>query len=116
MARPKSKKELLDLSTRFFLRFMDQVDGIYTEHGDADFPAGTMNRNMKDVMAHVHEWHNLMIAWYNIGMSGEKLKMPKEGYTWKTVPALNKVILETYKEESFFWSSLRSAEMANSSG
>ena len=34
---------------------------------------------------------------YKVGMSGEKPAMPSKGYTWKTVPKLNKWIWEKYQ-------------------
>ena len=68
---------------------------------NAEFPKGHLNRNVKDVLAHVHEWHNMMIDWYDAGMAGIKPDMPKKGFTWRTLPALNRIIWETYKDEKF---------------
>ncbi|MEL7341116.1 MAG: ClbS/DfsB family four-helix bundle protein, partial [Bacteroidota bacterium] len=56
----------------------------------------TMNRNIRDVLGHLHHWHKLMVSWYEIGMRGEKPEMPAPGYTWKTVPALNREIHQMY--------------------
>lgn len=35
-----------------------------------------------------------MLGWYKVGMKGEKPTLPAEGYTWKTLPDLNKKIWE----------------------
>ncbi|MBK7638470.1 MAG: ClbS/DfsB family four-helix bundle protein [Saprospiraceae bacterium] len=35
-----------------------------------------MNRNIKDVLAHLHQWHVMMIGWYDCGMKGEKPDIP----------------------------------------
>ena len=59
-----------------------------------EFPQGTLNRNIKDVLAHLHQWHLMMLVWYKIGMKGEKPDMPAKGYTWQTLPDLNKKIWE----------------------
>ena len=41
----------------------------------------------------------MTLGWYEVGMKGEKPKMPAEGYTWKTLPDLNKRIQEQYENE-----------------
>jgi len=101
MARPKSKIELQQLSASNFKKLMDQVDGMPPNDRNAEFPEGYLNRNIKDVLAHLHEWHNMMIMWYNQGMKGQKPDIPKKGYTWKTTPALNQEIWNQYKDDSF---------------
>ncbi len=40
-----------------------------------------MNRNISDVLAHLHQWHNIMKEWYDAGMTEVKAPMPAEGYT-----------------------------------
>jgi hypothetical protein len=39
----------------------------------------------------------MMLEWYEIGMKDKKPEMPAKGYTWKTVPELNRKILEKYR-------------------
>lgn len=98
MPRPKNKEELLKLSRQNYLKLNDYIDSFSDEEKHADFPEGTMNRNVRDVLAHLHEWHLMFLEWYNVGMQNEKPAMPAKGFTWKTLPELNKKILESYKE------------------
>jgi len=100
MARPKNKTELLNLGKRNFELLMDFIGGFSKEDQNTDFPDGTMNRNIRDVLMHLHHWHLMMFDWYKIGMKGEKPDMPAKGYTWKTTPALNRWIWEKYKGTS----------------
>ncbi len=100
MPRPKTKQELVDLSQKNFQRLTDFIDSLTPEEQEKEFPKGTMNRNIKDVLAHLHHWHLMMLDWYEVGMSGEKPEMPAKGYTWKTVPDLNRVIWEKYRNEN----------------
>ncbi|WP_375583237.1 ClbS/DfsB family four-helix bundle protein [Cyclobacterium xiamenense] len=100
MARPTSKTELLDLSRRNFELLMDFIGSLTEKEQHSDFPKGTMNRNIRDVLMHLHHWHLLMIDWYTIGMNGEKPDIPAKGYTWKTLPELNSWIRERYKDTS----------------
>lgn len=96
MSRPKTKTELLELGKLNFDKLMNYVDGFSEEEQNKEFPEGTMNRNIRDVLAHLHHWHLMMMEWYQVGMSGKKPKMPAKGYTWKTTPDLNRWIWEEY--------------------
>lgn len=98
MGRPKNKKELLDSSRENFEKLYDFIDQMDKSEKNKDFPPGTMNRNNRDVLMHLHHWHLMMMDWYNTGMAGNKPEMPAKGYTWKTTPDLNKWIWEKYKK------------------
>lgn len=97
MPRPDNKKDLLTLSQKNFKDLNDFVDSFAEEDQNKEFSEGTMNRNFRDVLAHLHHWHLMMIEWYTIGMKGDKPEMPAKGYTWKTTPELNRKIWETYR-------------------
>jgi len=96
MPRPKSKEELLDLSEANFNKLNEFIDNLPQEKREAEFHPGTMNRNIRDVLAHLYEWHLMMEKWYTEGTKGEKPAIPAEGYTWKTTPELNRKIWEKY--------------------
>ncbi|MET2983824.1 ClbS/DfsB family four-helix bundle protein [Aureibaculum conchae] len=98
MPRPKTKAELLDLSQKNFRKLNDFVDSFSDQEQHTDFPKGTLNRNIRDVLAHLHHWHLMFLDWYKVGMSGENPDMPAKGYTWKTLPDLNRVIFEKYQD------------------
>lgn len=97
MPRPKTKAELLDLSQKNYEKLIDFVDSFSDQDKNTDFPKGTLNRNIRDVLAHLHHWHLMLTEWYKVGMNDEKPVMPAKGYTWKTLPDLNKVIFEKYQ-------------------
>lgn len=96
MSRPKSKDELLALSAANFERLNNYIDSLTPIAQAADFPPGTMNRNIRDVLAHLSHWHDMMLEWYAVGIAGKKPDMPAKGYTWKTTPQLNRKIWEQY--------------------
>jgi len=97
MPKPKSKKELLELSKLNYKRLLELVNSYSKSDVKKEFPAGTLNRNIKDVLAHLHEWHIMLLGWYDIGMNGEKPEMPAKGYTWTNLPELNKKIWQDYQ-------------------
>lgn len=96
--RPKTKTELLTLSQKNYDRLIELIDQMNKQEQLTDFAPGTMNRNIRDVIAHLHHWHLMMLNWYTIGMKGEKPAMPAKGYSWKTVPAFNQWIWEKYNK------------------
>lgn len=98
MPRPKNKAELLDLSKKNFESLMRFIESMSQQEQNLEFPEGTMNRNIRDVLMHLHHWHLMMLVWYTIGMKGERPEMPAKGYTWKTIPELNKWIWEKYSD------------------
>jgi len=97
MPRPKSKDELLALSQSNYKKLIELVDSYSSEEVNKTFPEGMLNRNIRDILTHLHEWHLMMLEWHKIGMTGEKPDMPAKGYTWKTLPDLNKKIWENYQ-------------------
>ncbi|MDR9365005.1 MAG: ClbS/DfsB family four-helix bundle protein [Balneolaceae bacterium] len=98
MPRPKTKEQLLKLSRKNYKKLNDLINSFPAEEQRADFPEGTMNRNISDVLAHLHHWHLMFLDWYYVGMKDEKPEMPATGYSWKSLPDLNKKIWEDYKD------------------
>ncbi|UZR97489.1 ClbS/DfsB family four-helix bundle protein [Chondrinema litorale] len=96
MPRPKNKEELLQIGIENAKNLNDLIDSIPESERDKEFSKGTLNRNIRDVMAHLYHWHLMMLNWYKIGMAGKKPEMPAPGYTWKTVPELNTAINKKY--------------------
>ncbi|GAB3001143.1 ClbS/DfsB family four-helix bundle protein [uncultured Cyclobacterium sp.] len=97
MPRPQSKDELIFLSQKNFDKLMDEVNAYPDEKRTLTFPPPTLNRNIKDVLAHLHRWHLMMLEWYRVGMKGQQPNIPAKGYTWKTLPELNRKIQEENK-------------------
>lgn len=100
MAKPTNKADLLKSSNSNYLQLNEFIDSLNENQKKQEFPQGTMNRNIRDVLAHVHHWHMMFFEWYNTGMKGLKPSMPAKGYTWKETPQLNKLIWENYQAKN----------------
>lgn len=98
MPRPKTKTELMKLSQQNYDKLINFIHQYSETEQQQDFPEGTMNRNIRDVLGHLHHWHLMLLEWHNVGMTGEKPEMPAKGYTWKMSSALNRWIWEKYNE------------------
>ncbi len=100
MPKPTTKDELLVQSQKSYKDLLDLINSFPKSDLTKEFPDGTLNRNIRDVLAHLHQWHLFFSAWYKVGMKGEKPDMPAKGYTWQTLPALNIEVRDRYKDES----------------
>lgn len=84
MPRPQTKTELVHLADANYHKLGAFIESLSPEEQNGDFPEGTMNRNIADVIFHLHEWHNLLLGWHRISALGQKPEMPAKSYTWKT--------------------------------
>lgn len=97
MPRATTKEALLTQAKVNYALIQSCLNELTVSELEGDFPFTALNRNVRDVLCHLHEWQNMLLQWYNIGMNGEKPSMPKEGYTWKETPALNRAIWQQYQ-------------------
>lgn len=98
MAKAKNKEELLIQVEDYYTKMIALIHTFTEEQKTAEFPFPTMNRNIRDLLAHVYEWQLMLEKWYEVGMTGEKPEIPAPGYTWKTTPELNRLIHEKYSQ------------------
>ncbi len=102
MPRPTNKNELIDLSTGNFNKMFELINSFEKEEIlNGKIPFEDRDKNMRDILAHLHHWHLMMLEWYEVGMSGEKPDMPAKGYTWKTTANLNQEIWKKYQQTEY---------------
>ncbi|MHA2028313.1 MAG: ClbS/DfsB family four-helix bundle protein [Candidatus Kariarchaeaceae archaeon] len=59
---------------------------------------GVLNKwSIKDILAHLHEWHNMLDLWHNIGIEGKTPETPLPGYKWNQLREVNEIIYQKYK-------------------
>lgn len=100
MPRSTNKAELLELGDINLLKLIDFIDNLPEEFKVKEFDNEELNdrdKTLADIICHLHEWHNMMMNWYQIGMSGKKPSIPAEDVTWQTLPILNRRIYAQYK-------------------
>ena len=101
MPRPKTKEELLRQGSENFEKILSFLETLSEEELHGTFPFDSRDRNIRDILAHLHHWHLMMMDWHKVGMTGEKPNMPAKGYTWKTTADLNQVIWGKYQETNY---------------
>jgi hypothetical protein len=100
MPRPTTKKDLLNLANENLEKLMDFVESIPNEYLENEYPLNERDKTISDVLCHLYEWHCMMERWYNDGIHGKDPIIPAVGYTWKTLPAMNREIWEKYQNTS----------------
>lgn len=56
--------------------------------------------SVKDVLAHLYEWEQMVLGWLATSEQGEMPHVPAKGYKWNQLPALNEQIYQQYKDWS----------------
>jgi hypothetical protein len=92
MPRPTTKRLLLSQSRDRYAALNAHIEDLPKEDRERTFRPGTMNRNVRDVLGHLHHWHTLLLEWYAVGMDGGSPAMPAPGYTWAATRELNRTI------------------------
>lgn len=96
MPVPTSKDELLQQSHDNFIKLKSLLESQDEFVLSRTFSTEFLNRNVRDVLAHLHHWHVLFLEWYHNGMLGIQVPMPAAGYSWKDTPQLNQWIQKKY--------------------
>jgi len=98
MARPTTKDELIVAANGNFKKLWDMIGSMSGEKQSATFNFEDRDKNLRDVLIHLYEWHQMLKVWYDEGtLRGGMPDVPGKGYTWKTLPDLNMKIWERYQ-------------------
>ena len=97
MPRPTNKADLLAAAESEFNRLWNAVDLVGDEHREVS--GACDDWSVKDLLAHLHAWHEMAIGWEKAGVVGGTPTIPAEGYTFAETPALNQAIYERTKDD-----------------
>lgn len=90
MARPIDKKSLLILSHTNYQKLISLIDSIPMSKQQENFSFEDRDKNIRDVLIHLYEWHQLYLNWVKQNtQSKEIFPLLPEPYNWKTYPLMN---------------------------
>jgi hypothetical protein len=98
MARAKNKAELIKSANENFNKMWDMVNTLTETQTVAKFNFGAeagkeahwgRDKNIRDILIHLYEWHTLLIEFINANMKGENKPFLTAPYTWKTYGEMN---------------------------
>lgn len=99
MPRPTTKPDLMYAANDQFDKLWKLTDSMTEEEQNAIFLFEDRDRNLRDVLIHLYEWHKMVESWHRIGtLEGGRPDVPGKGYTWKTLPDLNWEIWKKYQK------------------
>jgi hypothetical protein len=99
MSRATTKADLEIAANEQFDKLWKLIDTMGDEQQNTTFAdemaaAGkeahwSRDKNLRDVLVHLYEWHKLLLNWVNANRNGEAKPFLPQPYNWKTYPAMN---------------------------
>lgn len=112
MPKPTTKDELLVAATTQFDKLSKLIDSMTADEQNADFcfeikekdkeAHWKRDRNLRDVLIHLYEWHQLLINWVKANQNSNNIVsfLPKP-YTWKNYGGMNTAFWENHQATSY---------------
>jgi len=110
MPRPRNKEDLLTAAEENFEQLNKLIDSLTKKELSTpfDFSADEKkteahwkrDKNLRDVLVHLYEWHQLMIHFVDENLKGNNVKFLPKIYTWRTTALLNQVFWEKHQGTS----------------
>jgi hypothetical protein len=95
MPRPTTKKQLLDATAVEWNALEQLLAGL--SPAQMTQPGVVGDWSVKDVLAHVLEWQQMLIGWHSAGLKGKVPVTPSEKFNWAQLPQLNQQIYEKHR-------------------
>ena len=96
MPRPTSKTDLLAAIEKERGALEAYLETLAPEQMTAPGIMGEWS--VKDVLAHLIEWEQMVLSWHAAGLRGEIPELPAPGFKWNQTPALNQQIFEKHRD------------------
>ena len=107
MARPTTKKDLLEKAKTNFEKLWQVIDAMTKSALSSEFDFSDdlkkkethwkRDKNLRDVLTHLHEWHLLLLNWIASNLAGNKSPFLPEPYNWKTYGEMNYALWEKHQ-------------------
>lgn len=111
MARPTTKEDLLLVSDTQFNKLMTLLDGLTDEEINGSFDWSNQkigkeahwsrDKNIKDVLIHLYEWHQLYIHWIDNNLNGETSPFLPSPYNWRSYGEMNEQFTKEHESTSY---------------
>ncbi|MDR3263409.1 MAG: ClbS/DfsB family four-helix bundle protein [Clostridiales bacterium] len=98
MARATTKADLIKTANGNFDRLFGLIETMSETEQNATFKFGAeagkeahwgRDKNIRDVLIHLYEWHRLLLKWIEANTKGESKPFLPEPYNWKTYGQMN---------------------------
>ncbi len=110
MSRPTTKDELMKAAAENYAKLNELISSLTEEQlaTPFDFSADVKkkeahwrrDKNLRDVLVHLYEWHMLLLNWVEANENGESKPFLPEPYNWKTYGEMNVKLWEKHQSTS----------------
>ncbi|MCL3781434.1 ClbS/DfsB family four-helix bundle protein [Prolixibacteraceae bacterium JC049] len=107
MARPTTKEALIETANSNFDKLWQIIDSMSDQALNTEFDFSSdikkkeahwqRDKNIRDILVHLYEWHQLLLNWVNSNTNGNKAHFLPEPYTWKTYGEMNIKLWEKHQ-------------------
>ncbi|RLL48331.1 DfsB family protein [Oceanobacillus piezotolerans] len=101
MAEQSEKEILLMNSDQNFKRLLEIIESVPSRKRSISIETPERDKNFRDILMHLYEWHAMLERWYREGMDGDTPSIPAPGYKWRNINLLNMQIWENYQDVTF---------------
>ena len=99
MSRPKTKEDLMTSAKENYEKLGAIISKMSEEELNTPFDFSKdekkkeahwrRDKNLRDVLIHLYEWHQLILNWVNSNKNGEEKAFLPQPYNWKTYGEMN---------------------------
>lgn len=99
MPRPQTKKDLIIAAQNNYDKLLELIHSLTKLELQTEFDFSqdaskkeahwSRDKNLRDVIVHLVEWHQLMLQWVENNKKGISKPFLMEGYNWKTYGSMN---------------------------
>ena len=110
MPRPRTKEDLLFAAKENYEKLNKRMSKMSEEELNTSFDFSKdekkkeahwkRDKNLRDVLIHLYEWHQLMLNWVCSNQHGEAKLFIPEPYNWKTYGEMNVVFWKKHQNTS----------------
>ncbi len=111
MARATTKSDLLKTAAEQFEKLEQLIDSMTEHEQTATFNFGAdfnkneahwqRDKNLRDVLIHLYEWHQLLLNWVESNQKGEAKPFLPAPYNWKTYGQMNVEFWRKHQSTSY---------------
>jgi hypothetical protein len=110
MSKLATKADLIKAADEQFKKLWDMIDSMSNEEQNAEFDFGDIekkeshwdrDRNLRDVLIHLYEWHQLVLTWVANNEKGEKRSFLPPGITWANYQKMNVAFFEKHQSTPY---------------
>ena len=99
MSRPRTKHDLMTAAKENYEQLMLLISKMTDKELNTEFDFSTdekkkeahwnRDKNVKDILIHLYEWHQLVLIWVHSNQQGEEKPFLPEPYNWRTYGNMN---------------------------